>query len=104
MTDAVVVLCTCETELQAKHIAENLVRSRLAACVNIVPGLQSIYRWQDKLETAHEILLLVKTTRERFPALRDRVKELHAYDTPEIIALPVSDGSADYLSWLREQV
>src|SRR5690242_12940926 len=104
MTDALVVFCTCENELQARHIADSLVEGRLAACVNILPPLQSIYRWQGKVERAEETLLLVKTTRDRFSALRDRIGELHTYETPEIIALPVADGSEKYLAWLREQV
>jgi periplasmic divalent cation tolerance protein len=104
MTDALVVFCTCQDQSQAQRIAEALVEARLAACVNILSPLQSIYRWEGKVERAEETLLLIKTTRDRFPALRDRIGDLHTYETPEIIALPLADGSERYLSWLREQV
>src|SRR5579875_1435188 len=104
MTDSLVVFCTCENRQQASHIAEALVGERLAACVNILPGVESVYRWQGAVEKAAEILLLIKTTSERLPALESRIKELHSYDTPEVIALPIADGSEKYLSWLREQV
>jgi periplasmic divalent cation tolerance protein len=104
MTDAVVVFCTCENQSQARHIAEALLEARLAACVNVLSPLQSIYRWHGKVERAEETLLLIKTTRDRFAALRDRIGDLHTYETPEIIALPIADGSEKYLSWLREQV
>ncbi len=99
-----VVFCTCEDQRQGMHIGEALVSERLAACVNLLPAVQSIYRWQGNIERAEEVLLLIKTTRDRFPALRDRIQELHTYDTPEIIALPISDGSEKYLTWLGAQV
>jgi periplasmic divalent cation tolerance protein len=104
MPDALVVFCTCQDKAQADHIAEALIEARLAACVNILPPLRSIYRWQGKVEHAEETLLLIKSTADRFPALRDRIADLHTYETPEIIALPIADGSEKYLSWLREQV
>ena len=104
MADALVVFCTCGDQAQAHLIAEALIEGRLAACVNILSPLYSIYRWQGKVERAEETLLLIKTTSERFPALRDRIADLHTYETPEIIAVPVGDGSEKYLSWLREQV
>lgn len=104
MTDAVLVLCTCGSESDALRIANALVEDRLAACVNILPGLQSVYRWQNNIETAQEVLLLIKTTAGRFPALRERILDLHPYDTPEILTLPVADGSDKYLAWIREQV
>jgi len=104
MTDALVVFCTCQDQAQAHLVAEALIEARLAACVNILSPLQSIYRWQGKVERAEETLLLIKTTPERFIALRERIAELHSYETPEIIAVPVADGSQKYLSWLREQV
>ena len=104
MNDAVVVLCTCAKQDEALRIANALLDERLVACVNVLPPLESVYRWHGKVETAQEILMLIKTTRQRFPALRDRLAELHTYDTPEIIALPIFDGSEKYLAWLREQV
>lgn len=104
MTDALVVLCTCGGDEEARRISGALVEARLAACVNILPGVQSVYRWQGEIETAAETLLFIKTTSDRFAALRDRIRELHSYDTPEIVALPVTVGSEDYLAWLRGQV
>lgn len=104
MTDAMVVLCTCANHQDALQIGGALVQERLAACVNILPGLQSIYRWKDKVEEADEVLLLIKTTGARFPALCSRVKELHPYETPEIVGLSVADGLSNYLGWIREEV
>jgi periplasmic divalent cation tolerance protein len=104
MTDAVIILCTCAKEGEALAIGNALIEARLAACVNLLPPIQSIYRWQGEVEIAEEILLIIKTTQERFPAVRDRIAQLHSYDTPEIIAIPVVNGSDKYLAWLREQV
>ena len=109
MTDSpadacLIVFCTCENAEQGRRIAEALVEARLAACVNILPPLRSVYRWQGKIESAEEVLLLIKTTAGRFPALEDRIQQLHSYDTPEIIAIPIAAGSEKYLDWLREQV
>jgi periplasmic divalent cation tolerance protein len=104
MTDIVTILCTCGTEEEAQAIGNALVEARLAACVNLLPGIQSIYRWQGKVETAQEVLLLIKATEDHFPAVRDRITELHTYDTPEIIAVPVVDGLDKYIAWVREQV
>jgi periplasmic divalent cation tolerance protein len=104
MTDSVLVLCTCENEAEGNRIARGLVEERLAACVNILPSVRSIYRWNDAVEDAREHLLLIKSTAERLPALRDRIIALHSYETPEVIAIPIVAGSEKYLSWLREQV
>ncbi len=104
MTNAVVVLCTCADRGEAARIAQALVGAHLAACVNILPGITSIYRWQGKVEEAEEVLLFAKTTLERFPGLRDRITELHSYETPEIIAVPIAEGSEKYLRWLGEEV
>jgi periplasmic divalent cation tolerance protein len=104
MTDAVIIFCTCGTHDDALTIADSLVETQLAACVNVLPSVQSIYRWQGKVETAQEVLLVIKTTQERYPAVRDRIAQLHSYDTPEIIAMPIIDGSDKYLAWLRGQV
>lgn len=85
-------------------MARDLVESKLAACVNVLPSVQSIYRWQGEVETAQEILLLIKTTSDRFPELQRRIIHLHSYETPEIIALPVSMVSDKYLAWIQESV
>lgn len=99
-----VVLCTCENHEQAVKIAEALVEVRLAACVNVLPPLESIYRWQGQIERAEEVLLLIKTTQARFPELRERIQQLHSYEVPEIIAFPIVAGSEKYLAWLGEQL
>jgi periplasmic divalent cation tolerance protein len=99
-----VVLCTCANHQDALQIGGALVQERLAACVNILPGMRSIYRWKGAVEEADEVLLLIKTTGARFAALRDRVKELHPYETPEIVGLPVAEGLSNYLGWIREEV
>lgn len=101
---ALVVLCTCPDAATAERIATALVEARLAACVNVVPGVSSTYRWQDGICRDSEVLLIVKTANERFDALRERLLALHPYDVPEIIALGVVDGSAPYLDWIAASV
>ncbi|GAA5335804.1 MULTISPECIES: divalent-cation tolerance protein CutA [Thermus] len=97
-----VVLITVPTEEVAKILARTLVEERLAACVNIVPGLTSVYRWQGEVVEDRELLLIVKTTTFAFPKLKERVLSLHPYTVPEIIALPIAEGHGPYLAWLRE--
>ncbi len=100
MTDALVVLVTTPSPERAAEIARAVVEERLAACGNVVPGLRSIYRWEGKVQDDAEALLVLKTTRARFEALRDRVLALHPYEVPEVLALPVEAGSAPYLAWI----
>jgi periplasmic divalent cation tolerance protein len=104
MSSYVVVFVTVSSAGEARKIAEALVRERLAACVNEVPGVRSIYRWKGKVESAGERLLLIKTARRRLPALTKRVRALHSYTVPEVIALPILSGNADYLSWIADAV
>ncbi|MGA1984899.1 MAG: divalent-cation tolerance protein CutA [Candidatus Sulfotelmatobacter sp.] len=104
MTDKRIVLSTAGSEDEARNIARQLVERQLAACVNIVPQIESIYRWQGKMESSREWLLLIKTTAERFPAVRDAIRELHSYELPECIAVNVEDGAADYLDWLASSL
>jgi periplasmic divalent cation tolerance protein len=104
MTDRRIVLTTAGSEEEAHTIARHLVESRLAACVNIIPQIESIYRWQGKVESSREWLLLAKTTQERFPAVRDAIRKLHSYDLPECVAIKIEDGSSDYLQWLGDSV
>ena len=100
-----VVLVTCPTLALAREIARAVVQKRLAACVNVVRSpVESFYAWKGKLETAREQLLFIKTTAARLPQLETEVKRLHSYDVPEFIALPITEGSPDYLSWLRDSV
>jgi periplasmic divalent cation tolerance protein len=104
MTDKRIVLSTAGSEDEARKIARHLVENRLAACVNIVPQIESIYRWQGKVESSREWLLLIKTTADRFPAVRDAVRESHSYELPECIAISIEDGTADYLEWIGQSV
>ena len=104
MTDKRIVLCTAGSEEEARKIARHLVEQRLAACVNIVPQIESIYRWLEKLESAREWLLLIKTTVEKFPDVRDAIRELHSYELPECISISVEDGSPAYLEWIDQSV
>jgi len=103
MTDYISVLITASKEDEAAVIAKALLGDRLAACVNIIKGIRSIYRWQGKVEDDAEVLMIVKTRAELFDSLAEKVKALHSYSVPEIIALPVIRGSADYLNWLKEE-
>ena len=100
MTNKIVVLSTCANAEDAGRIAGLLVDKRLAACVSVVPGLRSYYRWQDRVETSDEMLLVIKTSRELFAALQSELEKIHPYDVPEILALPVVEGSENYLNWL----
>ena len=104
MREEIVLYSTCGNEDEALRIARALVDERLAACVNVLPAVRSIYRWLDKVEEAGEVLLIIKSTQARMERLRNRIAELHSYDVPEIIALPIVAGSEKYLAWLREQV
>ncbi len=103
MTEYIMVLIPASKEDEAARIARDIVSSRLAACVNIVKGIRSIYRWQGKIEDEDEVLMIVKTRRDLFGELKKRVKELHSYSVPEIIALPIVEGSEEYLKWLQEE-
>lgn len=100
MTNKIVVLSTCASPEEADRLARSLVEQRLAACVNVIPGISSHYWWQGRLETAQECLLLVKSSRERFDQLRSVLEQAHSYEIPEVIALPVVDGSLNYLNWI----
>jgi periplasmic divalent cation tolerance protein len=98
----IVVLVTCPSQEVGETLGHTLVEERLAACVNVVPGITSFYRWEGKISRDAEILLVIKTRRMRLPALIRRVTALHPYSVPEIIALPLVGGSAPYLSWVRD--
>jgi periplasmic divalent cation tolerance protein len=102
MSHELVVFVTTSSSEEAAMLADALVSDRLAACVNIVPAIESIYRWQGKVTRDNESLLIIKTTDERYPELERRVNELHSYSTPEVVALRIERGSEQYLSWLRE--
>jgi periplasmic divalent cation tolerance protein len=100
--DYLLTLCTCPDRSTASAIAETLVREGLAACVSQIAGVESTFLWQGAIERDSEFLLLVKTTARRFEELSGRIGELHPYDLPEIIAVPVSQGLPDYLNWVSQ--
>ena len=104
MSDAIMVLMTAGSREEAARLADMLVGARLAACVQILPEIESIYHWEGKVERAPEILLLAKTTQANFAALETAVRSLHSYETPEIIALPITAASTPYLEWLTANV
>ena len=100
---ALVCFCTCPDAATAQRIADALVEERLAACVNVLPGLRSVYRWQGAVERADEVLLLAKTVSGRLDALTARLTALHPYELPEVVAVEVAGGLAAYLDWVAEQ-
>ena len=104
MTDKVVILVTAATQEEGRKIARHLVESKLAACVNITQPIESIYRWQGKISTDSEYQLFIKTKRDLFPEIKAAISRLHSYQTPEIICLPIIDGSQDYLQWIGDSV
>jgi periplasmic divalent cation tolerance protein len=103
MTDKIVVLCTCGTAEEAERIASGLVETRVAACVNVVPGLTSVYRWQGAIERSPECLLVIKSRRSLFERLRAEIEKMHSYEVPEIIAVPIVDGAEAYLAWIDKE-
>jgi periplasmic divalent cation tolerance protein len=98
----IIVFITASNEGEAAKIARALVEARLAGCVNIINNIRSIYRWQEKIEDDKEVFMVAKTRQELFNALTKKVKELHSYTVPEVIAIPIVEGSTDYLQWLTE--
>jgi periplasmic divalent cation tolerance protein len=104
MTDKRVVLTTCGSLEEARRIANALVEGQLAACVNVVPQIESIYRWEGKVQTDNEWLLVIKTTSAAFERLRKALTELHTYKLPECIALDIADGSVPYFDWIAASV
>ena len=102
MSDPIIVLVTCGSEEEALKIAHSLVEERLAACVNLVFPVRSIYRWEGKIWDEKEWILIIKTQKQRFEELEKKVKSLHSYSVPEIIGLPIIEGSSSYLDWLKE--
>jgi len=101
----IIVLTTCGSRKEAGRIARAIVEQKLAACVNVLQSpVESVYRWKGKVDTAKEFLLIMKTSRARFAVLRDKILELHSYDIPEIIAIPIAAASDEYVAWLTESV
>ena len=104
MTDKIVILVTAGTLRESKKIARHLVEERLAACINITAPVQSLYRWKGKVNEEREFLMVIKSSRGLFAEIQAAIRKLHSYTTPEIICLPIVDGSPDYLQWISDSV
>jgi periplasmic divalent cation tolerance protein len=104
MTDKILVLSTCSSKEEADKIARNLVEKRVAACVNVLPGVRSIYRWRGAVEEASECLLIVKSRRDLAGRLRAEIEKSHSYEVPEVLVLGIVDGAAAYLDWLEREL
>ena len=100
----IVVLITAKDQEEAKKIADHLLSGKLAACVNIVPGVQSVFWWENKIDNAQEVLLIVKSKKTLFKRIVSAVREVHSYSVPEIIALPIVNGHKDYLKWISDSL
>ena len=100
---AIACLCTCPDADTARRLAGALVGERLAACVNLLPGVRSVYRWQGEVHEDQEVLLVVKTTRARLDALTERIRPLHPYELPEVVAVDIAGGLPAYLAWIAEE-
>jgi periplasmic divalent cation tolerance protein len=104
MTQELILFVTAPNQDEAHRLAEALVGERLAACVNLIPAIESVYRWEGEIIKDQEVLLLIKTTDNRYAELENRILALHSYTTPEIIALQIARGSKNYLDWLKNSV
>ena len=104
MTDKIIVFVTCESVEQAESIAQAVVTEKLAACVNVLPGIRSCYVWEGALTWSNEILLLIKTTRGRFEQLQDRIRAMHSYSVPEIVGVTIDDAFEKYIAWIDQSV
>jgi periplasmic divalent cation tolerance protein len=104
MTDKIVVLSSCGAEEEAARVAKHLLEKKLAACVSVLPGARSLYWWQGAIEDSTEWLLVIKSTRACFARLSEELRSVHSYKVPEILALPVVDGSQDYLEWMDREI
>jgi periplasmic divalent cation tolerance protein len=104
MTDKIVVFSTCSTPEEAAQIARKLIEERLAACVNVAPRIRSFYRWKGAIEESDECLLIIKSSRDRFERLRVELEKVHTYEVPEVVAVPVTAGSPNYLNWIEGEL
>jgi periplasmic divalent cation tolerance protein len=104
MTDKIVVFSACGSAEEARNLACRLVEARLAACVNVIPGVYSVFHWEGKVDEASEWMLVIKSTRARLAELQNELRKMHSYVVPEIVALPIVDGSADYLDWVDREL
>lgn len=99
-----VVLVTCPTVQEAENISRILVNGKLAACVNIIPNIRSVYFWQEKVEESEEVMLIIKTVEDNLPKLEEVIKNYHSYTVPEIISWPIKSGNIEYLKWMTEVI
>ena len=104
MTDKAIVYTTCSDPMEAAQLAQRLIKTRLAACVNVIPSVVSYYRWQGKIENSNEVLLMIKTARANVDAVCAELEKAHSYALPEFIAVPIVSGSANYLAWLEKEL
>ena len=104
MTDKIVILSACDSEEQATRLARHLVELRLAACVNIVAGVRSVYRWKGAMEDTAEWVLVIKSRRDLFSSIRSEIAKIHSYEVPELLALPVVEGAENYLAWMDREL
>lgn len=101
--DYIVILCTTNTQESAEYIASTLVEDRLVACVNILPQIKSVYRWKNKIVNDNELLLIIKTKKEFFNKVKNKIVEIHPYEVPEVISIDITDGTKDYLDWIASE-
>jgi periplasmic divalent cation tolerance protein len=101
MTDKIIVLTTCAAKADAERLSRALVAERLAACVSVVPRVESYYHWKGEIESSEEFMLIIKTSRDLFPAICAEMEKLHPYEVPELLALPIVAGAENYLSWFQ---
>src|SRR5215469_1239647 len=104
MTNKILVFSTCESKDEAERLAKALLEAHLAACVNVITQIRSFYWWKEKIESADEALMVIKTSTELFDQVRELIESRHSYDVPEVIALPITAGSAAYLEWLTKEL
>lgn len=104
MTDKVVIMVTAASRRECRKIARHLVEAKLAACVNITQMVESLYHWEGKIANEKEFVLLIKSTRDLFPEIKAEISKIHSYHTPEIICMPIIDGSRNYLQWVSDSV
>jgi periplasmic divalent cation tolerance protein len=104
MAEEIVILCTSPSQDEAERLARHLLELRVAACVTVVPASQSYYWWQGAIESSTEYLLLIKSSRSLFPAVEEAVRQIHSYQVPEVVALPIIAGSGSYLNWLNDNL
>ncbi|HLH31632.1 MAG TPA: divalent-cation tolerance protein CutA [Terriglobia bacterium] len=104
MSDKIIVFVTCQSNDEAQQIAETLVTEKLAACVNVVPGIRSCYIWNGELNWSDEVQLLIKTTRGRFEQMKNRVRDMHSYELPEIVGVTIDEAMQSYLDWIDNSV